>query len=448
MEGFAPWVLLIVLAVGAQPVASNGQTALLDGQHARSAFHTAMNWNNTEAQRAILNSWVVEVLARVPPPATETLYSKHGLVSYLQDSMMKEIADMDNYTAADILANAGSMDYQCERIRQNTPMNVVDGMWANMFVPDTVPRPYVLIVDKIRFEEQGEGDLKKNHPYMWMRTAASVGFVFPPVASPDFAYSLSFQDQSFWNGALTAAVCRLQTWIPELLGMIAFLEMRSSAPCHRQILHMKHHGLDFSYYQVHRSIDNPHTGHGAQILEAINDYMSGAESPEEEKEMALRVYKGDHAFEFTIDAIDEAVEQHLPMGGGCPGEQSGQYETSCRTDSGRHRSSDHHSSVVAYSTAQITAIDQAMEQFIAKHSFAYAFHRGPEKEHLRTPGDMISYLRQRCDLFLAESVHDAAFLRLFNFGGPMYGVGTADDRALLRDFAMMNRYLCSAGGKE
>jgi len=488
MKRLAPWGMLIAAGVARVP---DGAAAgpRLDGQHARLAFHTALNFDNTEAQRGILNSWVASVIAHVGPPSEDHVLSKSGLLSYLRSLMTDEIASMSKYAHVDIASYAGTRDFQCEHIRQSTPMNSVDGMWANMFVPDTVPRPYTLIVDKIRFEEQGEGDLKKNHPWMWGQTAASVGFEFPPVASRDFAYNSDFRDQSFWNAALTASVGRLHGWIPETLGMIAFLEMRSSASCHRQVLFMKHHGIDFSYYQVHRSIDNPHTGHGSQILDAIDDYMSGFASPEEEQEMALRIYKGYHSFEFTIHAVYEAIEEHLPTGG-CPGKKSPRADSACSVDSNRsainqqpsalsigsdrfatrqnyaassdnsNRSPASHQPVilgvassrsangtapgtpVAYSTERIAELDKAMEQFIARHPLAYAAHRGPEHKLLQTPGVMVSYLRRRCQLFPAGSLSDTPFLRLFDFGGPMYGVGTRDDRALLQEFAGLNQYLC------
>lgn len=306
-----------------------------------------------------------------------------------------------------------------------------------MFVPGAVPKPYTLIVDKIRFEEQGEGDLSKNHPYMWMRTAASVGYAFPPVESSDFAQRADFDDKAFWNAALSASVGRLPNWIPETLGMIAFLEMRSSAPCHKQIQNMKWHGLDFSYYQVHRSIDNPHDGHGAQILQAIDAYVSEAGSSEEETERVRRIYRGYHAFEFTIDAIDEAVEHRLPTGG-CPNASSAGADPQSVGHDGERRSGEGQGSA-----ERVIAITQGMERFVERHAFAHVFHKGMTKNMLQQPSRMVQYLRERCDLFLPGDIEATKFLRLFRHGSPMYGVGASEsDVTLLRSFALLSQELC------
>mmetsp|Transcript_134858 Transcript_134858/g.336509 ORF Transcript_134858/g.336509 Transcript_134858/m.336509 type:complete len:448 (+) Transcript_134858:41-1384(+) len=411
------------------------ETPQLDGQQARGAFTVAMNFQGHKNETAILNAWVAAVLAQVPPSTAVT--SKIALLRYLSDLMMDEVIALTNDTSADVVAKARDLNFQCERIRQNTPMNVVDGMWANMFVPGAVPKPYTLIVDKIRFEEQGEGDLNKNHPYMWMRTAASVGYTFPPVESSDFAQRADFDDKAFWNAALSASVGRLPNWIPETLGMIAFLEMRSSAPCHKQIQHMKWHGLDFSYYQVHRSIDNPNDGHGAKILQAIDMYVSEAGSLEEEMDWVQRIYQGYHAFEFTIDAIDEAVEQRLPTGG-CP--EAGSIVADAQSlDHDKEQSSGAGQS----NTERVIAITQGMERFIERHAFAYVFHKGVKKDIMRHPSRMVQYLRERCDLFLPGDIEATQFLRLFQHGGPMYGVGASDsDVALLRSFASLSQELC------
>lgn len=310
-------------------------------------------------------------------------------------------------------------------------MNMVDGMWANTFVPDAVPKPWVVIVDKIRFEEQGEGDLAKNHPYMWNRTAASVGFAFPPVAAEAFALHPGFDDRAFWNAALTASVGRLHGWVPEKLGMIAFVEMSSSSPCHKQIQHMKAHGLDFSYYQVHRSIDNPHSGHGAQIFEAIKGYLSEASGVGQERDWSQRVCRGYHAFEYTIDAIDAAVAERTPSGG-CP-KPSTPSSTCTASAATVPATEEHHARIV-----------RDMEHFVERYPQAHLFHRGEPRRLLQQPGEMVRYLMQRCELFRPGETSATGFMRLFAPGGPMYGIGsTSEDRSVLSEFASMVQRSCN-----
>ena len=60
-------------------------------------------------------------------------------------------------------------------------------MWANTFTPTAVPKKWQLLVEKIRWEEQGEGDLAKNHPYMWQQLTKSIGLSFPEPEAAGFA---------------------------------------------------------------------------------------------------------------------------------------------------------------------------------------------------------------------------------------------------------------------
>lgn len=397
----------------------------LDGKDARKVFHVAMNFDRSQNATVLLSEYIQNVIAQVPP--NKSIDSKQTLLEYLNKSMLDEVAALENYTERDVIKDARSRDFQCERIRQNTPMNLVDGMWGNSFIPDAVPKPYVAIVDKIRWEEQGEGDALKNHPYMWTQTYNSVGYSFPPTDSLEFSQHSDFEDKSFWNAALTAAVGRIgvPAWIPETLGMIAFLEMRSSAPCHKTIQHMKRHGLDFSYYQVHRSIDNPHDGHGVQALQAINDYLTNLASKKDQAEHSHRVYLGYHAFEFTIDAIDEAVDAHLPRGG-CPQQ--------------------HASGIVTRATTanEQGDVNSAIAGFIKRHSGAFHFHKKIGKEIFQDPAKMVAYLQQeRCDLFEGTSPDESKFVRLFKHGCPMYGVGSWKDHAILKRFAAATWEMCT-----
>lgn len=388
-------------------------------QRAREVFHVAMNYGGTSQERQLLDQYIKDVLDSTKVP--QNIESSHMLHQYLQRLMLDEVQALRNYTPEMVRENAGTLEFQCERIRQNTPMNMVDGMWANTFVPDAVPDPWTLIVDRIRYEEQGEGNMSKNHPFMWQRTAASVGYNFPPINSLEFAYLKQFANKSFLNAALTASVGRVPGWVPEKLGMIAFLEMRSSAPCHKQIQHMKVHGLDFSYYQVHRSIDNPHDGHATQIMDAIDAFMLGSSNRQEEIGRIQGIIRGYHAFEFTIDAIDAAVDEMLEHGG-CP--------TQSMNDANRL-------------VQPPSRTESSMLHFLTKHSHAFHFHRGPEHEALKDPETMILHLKGRCELFQPGKVEHTRFLQLFRHGGPMYGVGDHADHAVLKEFAASVQQKCA-----
>ena len=62
-------------------------------------------------------------------------------------------------------------------------------MWANTFTPTAVPKKWQLLVEKIRWEEQGEGDLeaevaRQREQALWgaLRKAEAKDFTSPPCA--------------------------------------------------------------------------------------------------------------------------------------------------------------------------------------------------------------------------------------------------------------------------
>ena len=138
------------------------------------------------AEKVVLRRYLEEALAQVRALQAKqrresTFGSVRQLAAHIRELADAELRTVPGYREAEARRDAPSRDVVCERIRQETPANLVDGMWANTFAPTSVPTRWQLMVEKIRWEEQGEGELEKNHAYMWTQLLSQVG---PPALPP------------------------------------------------------------------------------------------------------------------------------------------------------------------------------------------------------------------------------------------------------------------------
>ena len=156
----------------------------VDNMTAREVFALGINYHGEEAEATVLRRYLVEALAQVRAKkqfeVASTFGSVRQLIAHIRKLADAELSTVPTYTTADARRDAPTRDVVCERIRQETPANLVDGMWANTFTPTSVPKKWQLLVEKIRWEEQGEGVLEKNHAYIWQELTRSVGLRFPP----------------------------------------------------------------------------------------------------------------------------------------------------------------------------------------------------------------------------------------------------------------------------
>jgi len=309
----------------------------------------------------------------------------------------------------------------------------VDGMWANTFAPKSVPKRWQLLVDKIRWEEQGEGVLDKNHAFMWMQLVNDMDFGIPDVESKEFILHKRFSNRSFINPALATAFGHLPGYWPEKLGAIAYFETMSTPFSHRSIQQLRLHGIDPAWYVVHRSIDNPVNGHSATILDAIVDYVESeagkagnrAGKSSAEAQLAQRVFFGFLLYETSFTMLESAAKDRLEAGAMCPG------------------GGDDEDVDLAVSAAReaFNPEEEWMLQFVRRFAQAASkFHKRNVSDlrdatatrlgelMVSDPEEFLRHIASRCDLVSSSAPAQSRLLTLFDFGGPMYGVATPEDR--------------------
>jgi len=406
-----------IFSLGGKELETHLAQVRFDEKSPREIFHIGINHLGDDSEAAVLRGYLDASLQTIRSGANATQFtSVRQLVKHIQALADAELATVPAYGQAEAKRDTPTRDVACERLLQETPANLVDGMWGNTFAPTSVPKRWQLLVEKIRWEEQGEGVLEKNHAYMWRQLIDEMKFNIPDTESKGFINHKRFSERAFVNPALATAFGRLPGYWPEKLGAIAYFETMSTPFSHRNIQQLRLHGIDPAWYVVHRSIDNPVNGHSADILDAIVDYVEehankavgtdASGSNMTESSLSQRVFTGFLLYETSFTMLESAAQKRIKAGSSCPNPEDGWMlrfvERFARSASKFHKRD------VSDSHPNVTRLGELMES---------------------APEDFVQHIAGRCDLVDPSNPAKSKFLTLFDFGGPMYGVATADDRS-------------------
>lgn len=403
-------------ALGERDTETSLAQVSFDGLSPREVFHIGINREDDAKELAVLRGFLEAALAKIRdhPRANSTQFnSARQLVKHLRTLADAELATVPAYSEAAARRDAPTKDVVCARLLQETPANLVDGMWANTFTPKSVPKRWQLLVEKIRWDEQGEGVLEKNHPFMWRQLVDNMKFGIPDVESKEFMLHKRFSDRTFVNPALATAFGHLPGYWPEKLGAIAYIEAMSTPLSHRSIQQLRLHGIDPAWYVVHRSVDNSVSGHFATILDAITDYIEGeayevgekASKSSVEAELAQRVFLGFLLYETSFTMLESEAMDQVKAGLTCPNPEE-EWMLQFVRRFAQAASKFHKRNVSDLHNATPTRLGQLM---------------------VSDPEEFICHIASRSDLVNSANPAQSKLLSLFDFGGPMYGVATTED---------------------
>lgn len=233
-----------------------------------------------------------------------------------------------------------TLEYAKYWARLAAPVKYVDGSWLGGVhrVESTKPshRAASRIAWQILSEELGDGDLGKNHVWVYEQLVNSIG-----AGSIGLGHETKFisnvtnsnHETRVWSAAIAQLCVSLfpAEMLPEILGFNMAYE---SLPCHLLITiqEFKELKLDPYYFVLHVSIDNGHSGHAAMGAAAVIAYMDSL--PAEEREEAWRrvqagyiLAEGLPTTPAPISQLDKEVteifrqkcETAKPMHSFCPG---------------------------------------------------------------------------------------------------------------------------------
>ncbi|KAI5858336.1 ATPase-like protein [Tricharina praecox] len=181
--------------------------------------------------------------------------------------------------------------------RQSAPVKYADGSWlGGIHRIDTAAhhRRWSKTGWQVLSEELGDGDLEKNHVFVYEKLVNSICDIgrgdearfIDPCVNPN-------SDARVWTAAvsqLAISQCA-DEFLPEVLGFNMAYE---ALPYHLLVtIHeFRELRLDAYYFLLHVVIDNSDTGHAAMGREAVVGLVESARTPEEREELWRRVQAG------------------------------------------------------------------------------------------------------------------------------------------------------------
>jgi hypothetical protein len=166
-------------------------------------------------------------------------------------------------------------------LRIAAPVKYVDGAWLggiHRITADPIHRSYTKTAWQILSEEQGDGDLRKNHVWVYRKLLKSIDA--DDIGTGDSKEFISpfrnvNNDARVWNAAVAQLCISLfpELFLPEILGFNMSYE---SLPLHLliTIYELRELNIDPYYFVLHVSIDNKHSGHAAMGMNAVIAYIT------------------------------------------------------------------------------------------------------------------------------------------------------------------------------
>ncbi|KAF1922854.1 uncharacterized protein M421DRAFT_10206 [Didymella exigua CBS 183.55] len=170
-------------------------------------------------------------------------------------------------------------------LKQAAPVKYVDGAWLGHINKITTPFKYRKITKnawQVMSEELGDGDLAKNHVYVYRQLMDDIDAKLPAADSEDFIDPRHQLDQTrCWKAAMAQLLISLfpHDFMPESLGFNMAYE---SLPLHllKTVKELREVYLNPYYFELHISIDNADSGHAAMAMAAVSDYIDLVEKEE------------------------------------------------------------------------------------------------------------------------------------------------------------------------
>ncbi|KAJ4331692.1 hypothetical protein N0V87_008972 [Didymella glomerata] len=170
-------------------------------------------------------------------------------------------------------------------LKQAAPVKYVDGAWLGHINKITTPFKHRNITKnawQVMSEELGDGDLAKNHVYVYRQLMDDIEANLPAADSEDFINPRHKMDQTrCWKAAMAQLLISLfpHDFLPESLGFNMAYE---SLPLHllKTVKELREVRLNPYYFELHISIDNADSSHAAMAMAAVADYIDLVEKEE------------------------------------------------------------------------------------------------------------------------------------------------------------------------
>lgn len=197
-------------------------------------------------------------------------------------------------------------EYAKQWLKYAAVVKYVDGGWIGAIVnslPVSQQRPFLRdtslertcgkIAWQVISEEFGDGDLTKNHVYLYERLIASLRLGSHTSPTSHLGYEPGFDGTAddagvpnCWAAAVAQQCIGLlaapEDYFPEALGFNMAYE---TLPYHLLVTsyELRELKIDDYYFNIHITIDNPSTGHSAMARIAVEQYIEGVRARDGEQ---------------------------------------------------------------------------------------------------------------------------------------------------------------------
>ena len=234
--------------------------------------------------RSIIDQGVL--LARYKAPVRSILHIEKFDPSKLEQLLAAEFQDtMDSWEAYVHRREAGSgresfvdREAAVQWLKGLGPLNYIGGAWLCRVHKITTPfalRGVTKNAWQTYSEEMGDGDLEKNHVFIYRNLMQEIGAALPAGDSVDFTHPRhGMNDESAWKAATAQLLVSLfpNDFLPEILGFNLHFEALTTGSL-RAMKEPAEFDISAYYFTLHISIDNADSGHSAMALATIVRFM-------------------------------------------------------------------------------------------------------------------------------------------------------------------------------
>lgn len=213
--------------------------------------------------------------------ALET-YSPDALERFLLAEHKHVLTQWENYIEQ--RASGKSSDLFTTRneaglwLKKLAPTKYVDGAWLGHIHKITTPfalRRVTKLAWQVLSEELGDGDLFKNHVYLYRQMLHEIGLNLPDGDSAEFVQAGGMDEIHVWKRAVAQLLISLfpNELFPEILGFNMHFE-QITLDTLQAAKELPRVGISGNYFSIHVSVDNIDSGHSAMALSIVRDYMT------------------------------------------------------------------------------------------------------------------------------------------------------------------------------
>ena len=272
--------------------ASRGGSHLCDLNRIRSLCFQLSNLESHHGQivpeaLSMLQTMFSDALEKSKQHSDESIsdvevYSRENLTTFLERQRGKCMERFEKYTLGrrtgggrEMFPTPGDVPHMLKRL---APLKLIDGAWLSNIHKLSTPfslRKTTRKAWQIFSEELGDGDLCKNHVYIYSRLLEEINRLCPEPHTLSFSqWQHDEADCAVWKAALGQQL--LSTFIDDFLPETLGLNLQFEGVEYGTLVaarELKELGYDPSYFLMHICIDNAHSGHSAIALEIVDEYL-------------------------------------------------------------------------------------------------------------------------------------------------------------------------------